>query len=146
MSNVIEAAGFLLFSRAEPLSFLLMKHRSRWDLPKGHAEQGEEILDTALRETEEETGIVAGDIEVDPKFRHVDEYYVEGKKRGDYHKRVTYFLGFLPEPCEIELTEHIGFQWITWPPEGSIQQRAIDPLLQRVAEHFERYPGCCDAR
>lgn len=57
MSNLVEAAGLLLFTRAEPTQFLLMKHADRWDLPKGHAELDETILQTALRETEEETEI-----------------------------------------------------------------------------------------
>ncbi len=37
---------------------LLMIHRNgRWDLPKGHWEEGESIAECALREVEEETGV-----------------------------------------------------------------------------------------
>ena len=139
MSNVVEAAGLVLFTRSEPTQFLLMKHADRWDLPKGHAEPGETILQTALRETEEETGIAASGICIDDSFRFVTEYYVVGKKRGDYHKRVTYFLGTIEQtvehPIQVCLTEHIGYQWFDWPVTGSIQSQTIDPLLAAIAKH-----------
>ncbi len=135
MSDVVEAAGLILFTRSTPVQFLLMKHADRWDLPKGHAEAGESILQTALRETEEETGVAANQISVDETFRFVTEYYVVGKKRGDYHKRVTYFLGTIDLPVDIKLTEHIGYQWFDWPAIGSIQPQTIDPLLAAVAKH-----------
>lgn len=113
-----------------------MKHTDRWDLPKGHAEAGEDILTTALRETQEETGIAAAAIEVDPDFRYVIEYSVRGKKRGDYLKRVTYFLGYIEACSEVALTEHVGYEWFPWPHLGSIQSQTIDPLLEAARAHF----------
>ena len=136
MSEIVEAAGFILFTHKKPRRFLLMKHVDRWDLPKGHAEPGEDLLTTALRETEEETGIATTNISVDPSFRYVLEYDVQGKKRGDYRKRVTYFLGLVDSEFEVRLTEHVGFEWRSWPVVGSIQAATIDGLLARVAEHF----------
>ena len=132
-----EAAGLMLFTRCEPRQFLLLKHADRWDLPKGHAEPNESLLQTALRETVEETGIPATAIAVDERFCFVTEYYVQGKKRGSYHKRVTYYLGTVEQRIdELHLTEHIGFQWWAWPVDGSIQQQTIDPLLAAVGEYF----------
>lgn len=137
MSEIVEAAGFVLFTKADPPEFLLMQHADRWDLPKGHAEQGEDILTTALRETEEETGLSRQEIVVDPDFQWVTEYDVVGKKRGDYRKRVYYFLGFVDQPFEIELTEHVGYRWFKWPLNGSIQPQTIDPLLEHVSRHLK---------
>lgn len=142
MSRMIEAAGFLLFYRGEPPAFLLMQHAKRWDLPKGHAEPGESILETALRETEEETGIAADSIAVDPDFRFVIEYDVRGNKRGDYRKRVTYFLGYVDEKFTPKLTEHIGFKWFHWPTTKSLQAATIDPLLESVRNYLlQKNPG-----
>jgi len=139
-STVWEASGFLLMVRHPRPQFLLMQHVDRWDLPKGHAEGDEAILETALRETEEETGISRDLIEVAPHFRFVTEYRVEGKRRGSYDKRVTYFLGFLREKPTIAATEHLGHRWWDWPPREPIQAKTIDPLLAALAEHFEKYP------
>lgn len=134
----VEAAGLILFTRTDPRQFLLMKHADRWDLPKGHAEPNERLDETALRETWEETGIPPAAISIDEHFRFVMEYYVRGKKRGDYHKRVTYFLGWIAQTLPVELTEHIGYQWWQWPVEGPIQAQTIDPLLTAVREHWSR--------
>ena len=55
------AAGIILFRRSKAAcEFLLLrnaKHRS-WGFPKGHTDAGESPLETARRETLEETGIV----------------------------------------------------------------------------------------
>jgi 8-oxo-dGTP pyrophosphatase MutT (NUDIX family) len=136
MSETREAAGLILFTKSQPSQFLLLKHSDRWDLPKGHAEPDESILQTALRETEEETGIAAQEIEVDPDFCFTLQYSVQGKRPEPYLKRVAYFLGRIAQPVDVRLTEHIGYQWFAWPPEASIQAQTIDPLLAEVARHW----------
>ena len=50
------SCGILLF-KDEWKKFLLIKHKDRWDLPKGHIEEGETLIECAIREFEEETGI-----------------------------------------------------------------------------------------
>lgn len=140
MEKLSEAAGLLLFSTGDPIQFLLMRHADRWDLPKGHAEPGENILTTALRETEEETGIAAESIQVDPEFQFQLEYTVRHPSRGSYPKRVTYFLGYLPASCTVRLTEHIDYRWWDWPHDGSLQAQTIDPLLAAAKEHFRSFP------
>ena len=51
----VTAAGGLVEN--EDGEFLMIFRRGVWDLPKGHWEEGETLDVTALRETEEETGI-----------------------------------------------------------------------------------------
>ncbi|MFO1065612.1 MAG: NUDIX domain-containing protein [Pirellulales bacterium] len=140
MERTLEAAGLLLIVRQSQPQFLLMRHADRWDLPKGHAEEGEDTLTTALRETEEETGISSTEITVEPDFRFHIEYEVIGKKRGNYHKRVTYYLGFLKSKPEIRATEHAGHEWWDWPPSGPIQTQTIDPLLNALQNFLTSKP------
>jgi 8-oxo-dGTP pyrophosphatase MutT (NUDIX family) len=140
LQELVEAAGILLFAIEAPPKFLLMRHRDRWDLPKGHAEVGEEILTTALRETEEETGVPASAIAIDPDFRFVLEYSVTYRNRGQCLKRVTYFLGYLPKVRPIAVTEHESYSWWVWPQTESLQKQTIDPLLKAARDHFEKYP------
>ncbi len=132
------SCGFLIY-RGQPIeSFLLMEHKKRLDLPKGHVEPGESEMECAYRELEEETGIKSADIEVDPDFRHTSEYEVRYKKydRQPIPKTTVIFLARLLVPVEIQITEHKGFHWHPWSPPHSIQEMAIDPLLANVESHF----------
>jgi bis(5'-nucleosidyl)-tetraphosphatase len=118
--------------------FLLMRHHDRWDLPKGHAEPGETPRQTALRETEEETGIDASRITLDDAFVYSIAYPVTYREHGDrvFEKRVTYFIGYVDQPWPVTCTEHPGHQWFRWNPPHRIQAQTIDPLLASVEAHL----------
>lgn len=133
------AAGILLMTRTTPKQFLLMRHHDRWDLPKGHRDADESDLETALRETEEETGIPGQSIQIDPEFRFELSYPVRYKRHGDqvFQKTVVYLLGEIESPVTPELTEHPSFRWFTWDPPHHIQRETIDPLLAAVAKHYQ---------
>ncbi len=135
----VKAAGILLMT-GEPGSrqFLLMRHRDRWDLPKGHCEDGESFRQAALRETEEETGIASDAISLDPSFSFDLVYPVTYKRFGDqiFEKHVRYLLGYLETKPELKITEHESARWFDWNPPHQIQTQTIDPLLAAVAQHF----------
>ena len=116
-----------------------MRHRDRWDLPKGHCEKDETFRETALRETEEETGISPALISLDPDFCFELTYPVTYRRRGHqiFQKQVRYFLGTLGEKPPLVLTEHESAQWFDWDPPHQIQSQTIDPLLAAVATHLE---------
>ena len=54
---VVAAGGVVLEN-----SGLMIARRGRWDLPKGHWEEGETIEECALREVAEETGVTPSEI------------------------------------------------------------------------------------
>lgn len=56
---VVEAAGGAVLNECGEL--LMIRLRERWDLPKGHVETGESSREAAIREVEEECGVV-GDV------------------------------------------------------------------------------------
>lgn len=128
----------LLLDPSAARSFLLMKHKKRWDLPKGHVDKGETDMECALRELEEETGIQESDIRVDPGFTYQAKYKVTYKRLGDepVKKKLIIFLAELIRDVDIEITEHIGFEWFPWAPPHTIQTKTIDPLLSEVAMHW----------
>lgn len=65
---------------------LLVHHnKGHWDFPKGHVEEGETELQTAIREVKEETNI---DVEVNEKYRYTVEY----SPKEDVIKEVVFFL------------------------------------------------------
>jgi len=130
----VKSCGFLLLRREPERSFLLMRHPARWDLPKGHVEQGESELECAYRELYEETGIEAHDLDQDEKFRFTLEYPVVDRQDPEEttHKTLVIFLGWLRNSVSIEVTEHESYQWFRWDPPHAVQQQTIDPLLSAV--------------
>ena len=135
----VKAAGILLMLPSqENIEFLLMRHRHRWDLPKGHCEPGETFRQTALRETEEETGISPAEITLDDNFVFELVYPVTYPRQGDqtFQKQVRYFLGYLREKPKLEISEHESAQWFDWNPPHQIQPQTIDPLLAAVADYW----------
>ena len=134
----VKSCGVLVFREDPVLSFLLMKHSDRWDLPKGHIDDGESEMETALRELFEETAITESDIEIDPEFQFRLRYTVQKKRYGKepMEKELVVFLGTLNREVELVLTEHIGFEWFEWNPPHAIQPKSIDPLLQAVHAYW----------
>jgi 8-oxo-dGTP pyrophosphatase MutT (NUDIX family) len=52
----ITAAGGLVVNESK--EFLFIFRRGKWDLPKGKLDEGEEVADCAIREVQEETGLL----------------------------------------------------------------------------------------
>jgi bis(5'-nucleosidyl)-tetraphosphatase len=147
----VKSCGFILFksvgiasedeNRSEPQkSFLLMKHRERYDLPKGHVEPGESDLECALRETNEETGIPASAIEIEPDFEYRSIYYPQYARFNNeiVEKTLIIFMGWVDPQTSITTTEHLGYKWIKWHPPHQIQSQTIDPLLAEVDAYFRK--------
>lgn len=130
----VKSCGFLLLRQEPERSFLLMRHPTRWDLPKGHVEQGESELQCAYRELYEETGIKEDDLECDENFRFTLEYPVVDQQDAEEtaHKTLVIFLGWLRHSVSIEVTEHESYQWFRWEPPHEVQPQTIDPLLSAV--------------
>lgn len=129
----IRACGVLVLRGNPPHSFLLMRHASRWDLPKGHVDGNETDEECALRELCEETGIGGTEIELLPGFRFTTVYQVDSKRFGQpCRKTLVIFLARLLRDVSITPTEHPGYQWFPWHPPHQIQEQTIDPLLAEV--------------
>lgn len=139
----LKACGVLCFRTRPQKQFLLMRrHSGGYDLPKGHVEEGETERVCALRELEEETGITAAQLTIDPDFRFTASYNPRYKRfKGEQvHKTVVIFLGQLNTEVEITLTEHKGFEWIDWEPGLKIEKRTVNDLLRSVEEFWDNNP------
>ena len=83
----VKSCGFLIYRDDPSPSFLLMRHADRWDLPKGHVDEGESNLECAYRELEEETGIRAEHVLMDEHFKFKNKYVVKYDEAGEVVKK-----------------------------------------------------------
>ena len=102
--------------------------RLLWSLPKGHVEAGETPEMTAVREVEEETGILG---RVIAPLGVIDFWFIAGGKR--VHKTVHHFLllaeGGALSDADIEVSE------VAWVPLSEIDARLAYQDERRLARH-----------
>lgn len=109
-------AGFVIFRRTiEGVKFLLLYRRGQyWNFPKGHFELGETSLDTALRETEEETGIKKEDLHIVPGFRAYERFAFHRGNEKIFDTVILYLAETRKTQITIAPREHNGFAWFIY--------------------------------
>ena len=102
-----KSCGIIVYRRsAGKVEYLLLfQHKSRtWSFPKGHMEPFEDVFQTAVRELQEETGLVAVPV---ADFQEEITYTVSLK----CEKTVVLFLGETKEDVKIKTDEIEEFRW-----------------------------------
>jgi len=113
---------------------LLHYPEGHWDFPKGHVEEGEEDLDTALRELEEETGI--SDVDIIDGFKEKMHYFFT-KKEGTVSKIVWFFLAESKHKNVNISHEHVDFEWL--PYKEALQRLTFEnarAILKKAKPHL----------
>ncbi len=114
-----KSAGAIIFRKEEGNIYYLLLHypsgsraaKAYWDFPKGHMEKGEEEIETASREVEEEAGLKK--LEFISGFKEQIEYFFKSKGETVF-KTVVFFLAET-KTKEIKISfEHIGYQWLSY--------------------------------
>lgn len=105
-----KSCGALVYRKKDgrPPELLLIKHRygGHWSFPKGHVEAGENEVQTALREVNEETGLT---IDLMEGFRECVEYY----PKPNVKKQVVYFLGYARDDSVHKQEEEVSeVKWL----------------------------------
>ncbi len=111
---------------------LLVKHNvGHWGFPKGHMEENETELQTAIRETKEETNL---DVEVQEEKRYVDEYY----SSEDTFKQVVYFLATCKNMnVKKQEAEIAQIEWVPIEEAGNkITYENTKKLFKQVLEEY----------
>lgn len=120
---------------------LLLRHSSissrgggHWDFPKGHIDDGETEIQTALRELEEETGITHANI-IDG-FRDTITYTFSGGQ-GQIEKEVVFFIAFTKESNVTLSHEHIDYSWLDF--DSAFSRLTYDNARQVLRNAIEFY-------
>jgi 8-oxo-dGTP pyrophosphatase MutT (NUDIX family) len=105
-ARVVESAGGVVVRDISgvPHVLVIRDPYKKWGLPKGHAEKGETLAETALREVTEETGLCQ--LELGPELLTIDwTFRTHGEQ---IHKFATFYLMFSDEGDPVpELSEGI---------------------------------------
>lgn len=101
-----------------------------WILPKGHKEAGEAPAQAALRELEEETGLI--DVKLDAAYTYSIQYSFmhEGVQ---IDKTVTYFLGWVTDKAT-NLTQPEEIAELRWCSLGEAVELATHKNTKNILE------------
>ena len=113
--------------------YLLLRAFQYWDFPKGMVEEGEESLEGAIREVEEETTLTRLDFRwgleyLDtPPYRRgkVARYYVAESPEGEVELPITEELG---------RAEHDEFRWVDFDEAYAMLSPRVQPILAWAAK------------
>lgn len=114
---LVEAAGGVVQNERGEL--LMIELRGRWDLPKGHIEAGEEASVAALREVEEETGVVAELVDNEPLAATWHAYDTYGR----WELKRTRWWRMRASGGELKAQDEEGIARVEWCSAESVQQR-----------------------
>ncbi len=107
------SAGIILYcEKYDERQFLLLQYPGgHWDFVKGKMEKFEELKETAIRETKEETGIV--DVEFVDGFNEEISYTFFINKE-EINKKVIFYLGKTKSTEIVISHEHLDFVWLNF--------------------------------
>ena len=130
----VNAAGGLVSNRRGDV--LLIRRNDLWDLPKGHQEAGEDISITALREVQEETGVL--NLELRDLICITDHCY----RRNDiWHLKHTWWYDMLyTDPVDLTPQREEDITKAAW-----VARSGLSPYLKNtypsIAEVFREDRG-----
>ncbi|HLC89626.1 MAG TPA: NUDIX domain-containing protein [Patescibacteria group bacterium] len=113
-----KSVGVVIFKReGKAIRYLLLHHGGEyWNFPKGTQEKDETDAQTALRELEEETGIVNPKIIEGfcEKYEYDFDTHIKGGVKEKIYKTAIFYLGEVDQ-VKVKIShEHFDFGWFDY--------------------------------
>ena len=127
----VEAAGGVV--QSELGEVVMIRRNERWDLPKGHREEGETMEQCAAREAEEETGVKVERVErLLTTTLHAYNIY------GGWELKLTAWYAMEAHRVELKPQSEEGIVAAEWVAGDDIEQRIKGsfPTIKRVFAAF----------
>lgn len=111
-----KSCGAVVFDGDKVL--LIQQVQGHWGFPKGHVEDGETELQTAIREIKEETNL---DVEINENYRYVEHYSPEE----GIEKDVVFFIAKkIGGEISVQEEEVKCVEWVT--PKEALEKVTFD--------------------
>jgi 8-oxo-dGTP pyrophosphatase MutT (NUDIX family) len=129
MSRYTLSSGSVI-ARAFPdqKRYLLLRAFSYWDFPKGMVEKGEDPLQAAIREVQEETGLTDLDFRWGKGYQETPPYGI-GKIARYYLAESREGAVYLPVNPELGRPEHEEFRWVTYDEARALLAPRLKSIL-----------------
>ena len=118
---------------------LLLRAWSHWDFPKGNVEQGETLLQAAVREVKEETGIENISFPWGEAFARTAIYSKDKVAYYSIAETEEKAVSLMPNPVTGE-TEHDEYRWVPWDELPTLLSPRLDCILE-WASHVVGLPA-----
>jgi 8-oxo-dGTP pyrophosphatase MutT (NUDIX family) len=109
--------------------YLALRAYTYWDFPKGMVEQGEDPLQAAVREVEEETGITDLVFSWGHDFQETPPYG-PGKVARYYVAQTHQTQIVLPISPELGQPEHHEYRWVDYEAARALMAPRVVPILE----------------
>ena len=139
MSKTLSAGVVVMRGIDAQRRYLLLRSYRNWDFPKGVVEAGEDSLQAAIREVEEETAIT------DLVFAWGHEYretapYGRGKVARYYLAKTKQSDVRLPVNPELGRPEHEEYRWVDYPAAHKLLPARLQIILEWAAQRSAKNP------
>jgi 8-oxo-dGTP pyrophosphatase MutT (NUDIX family) len=130
-NSLVPAAGTLTLDADGRILLQRRRDTGQWALPMGKMELGETVVECAVRETEEETGIrveVVGLVGIYSDPDHIVAY-------GDGEVRQEYEVTFLAKPIAGAPAANDEASDVRWIAPSDLDEYDIHPTMRRQIDH-----------
>jgi 8-oxo-dGTP pyrophosphatase MutT (NUDIX family) len=138
-NTIVPSANVAVINDAGEILVIHRADNDNWALPGGAQDFGESLVETAVRETKEETGVeceVTGIVGIYTDPRHVVHYTSNDEVRQEFS------IVFLARPVGGEPTSSSESREVLWLAPSELETRRMDRSMRmRVRHVLERRPA-----